>query len=85
MQPKSIPEPVCVENERTPAPFPKSGDNFVTVTQLDNLNDPFAFLEALAFVHDCTVALDAFKQGLECTGTGKDGLSDDSESKANHE
>jgi len=52
MQPKSIPEPARVENERTPTPFPQSGNNFVTVARLDDLNDPFAFMDALAFVHD---------------------------------
>ncbi len=62
MQLNSIPEPVRVENERTLATFPASGNNFVTVTCLDGIQDPLALLEALAFVQDCQVALAAFER-----------------------
>ena len=61
MQLDSIPEPVRVENERTPAAFPESGNNFVTVTCLEGCQDPLALLEALAFVQDCQAALAAFE------------------------
>ncbi|OQW99168.1 MAG: hypothetical protein BWK73_50945 [Thiothrix lacustris] len=62
MQPKSIPEPVRVEHERTLTAFPESGNNFVTVTALNGVQDPLALLEALAFVQDCAVALAAFER-----------------------
>lgn len=62
MQPKSIPEPVRAEHERTPAPFPTSGNNFVTVAYLDDDQAPLALLEAIAFVNDCAVALTEFER-----------------------
>ena len=62
MQLNSIPEPVRVENERTLATFPASGNNFVTVTCLDDIQAPLALLEALAFVQDCQVALATFER-----------------------
>ena len=62
MQLNSIPEPVRVENERILAPFPTSGNNFVTVACLDGIQDPLALLEALAFAQDCQVALAAFER-----------------------
>lgn len=73
MQSKSIPEPACAENERTSTPFPTSGDNFTTLIPLDSRADPFAFLEAVAFLQDVAVAYEAFEHQRteeECTGTG---------------
>jgi len=62
MQLDSIPEPVRVENERTPTVFPESGNNFVTVTCLGGCQDPLALLETLAFAQDSQVALAAFER-----------------------
>ena len=62
MQLNSIPEPVRVENERTPTPFPASGNNFVTVFALDDSTDTLALLEAVAFLHDCEIALAEFER-----------------------
>lgn len=62
MQPKSISESVPVEHEHSTNPsFPRSGDNFSTVACLDGIDDPQAFLEALALVRDYQVALGAFE------------------------
>lgn len=60
MQLNSIPEPVRLENERTPAPFPQSGDNFVTVTSVHDKQDALALLEALEFVNDMQLMLAEF-------------------------
>lgn len=74
MQPKSIPEAVRAEHERTPAPFPSAGNNFVTVTRLDEAQDPLALLEAITFLHDVAAAYAEFDRqqgGEKCTGTGE--------------
>ncbi|EIJ37027.1 hypothetical protein [Thiothrix nivea] len=62
MQPNSIPEPVRVEHERTPAEFPAAGNNFVTIMKLEDVPDSLALLEAFAFVQDCEIALEVFRQ-----------------------
>ena len=64
MQPNSIPEPVRVEHERTPTLFPTAGDNFETVACLDDVPDPLALLEAVAFLHDYKIALAEFERFL---------------------
>lgn len=71
MQPNSIPEPVRVEHERTPAEFPTAGNNFVTIMKLEDVPDSLALLEAVAFVQDCEIALEAFKQELEAKQAAK--------------
>lgn len=80
MQLNSIHEPVRVENERTPAPFPTSGNNFVTLLSLDDTqDDALALLEALGFVSDMQLMLDEFHRlhnPSGCTGTVGDTLSD---------
>jgi hypothetical protein len=50
------------QHERTLTVFPESGNNFVTITALNGIQDPLALLEALAFVQDCAVALAAFER-----------------------
>lgn len=62
MQPKSIHEPVRVENERTPATFPESGNNFTTLACLDRVQDPLALLEAFALLQDFKAALAEFER-----------------------
>ena len=47
MQLNSIHEPVLVENEHTPTPFPRSGNNFTTILCLDDIKDTDALLDAL--------------------------------------
>ena len=69
MQPKSIHNPACAENAPTQKPFPASGDNFTTVACLDGVIDPMALLTAIDFVNDCAVALAAFEEEKERTGT----------------
>ena len=80
MQLNSIHEPVRVENERTPTPFPSSGNNFTTVLSLDDTQDnALVLLEALGFVHDMKLMLDEFhRQNAlpERTGTVENTLSD---------
>ena len=69
MQPKSIHNPAYPENAQTQNPFPTSGDNFTTVACLDDVIDPMALLEAMAFLDDYTVAIAAFEQEEQRTGT----------------
>ncbi|PIE79415.1 MAG: hypothetical protein CSA11_12080 [Chloroflexi bacterium] len=69
MQPKSIHTPAPIENAQTQKPFPTSGDNFTTITRLDDVIDPMALLEAIGFLDDYTVAMAAFEAELERTGT----------------
>ena len=69
MQPKSIHNPAHPENAQTQNPFPTSGDNFTTVACLDNVIDPMALLEAMALLDDCAVAIAAFEQEKQRTGT----------------
>lgn len=60
MQLNSIPEPMRLENERDPYPFPADGDNFVTVTSMSDNQDALALLEALDFVNDMQLMLAEF-------------------------
>lgn len=69
MQPKSIHNPAHPENAQTQNPFPASGDNFTTAACLDDVIDPMALLEAMAFLDDYAVALAAFEQEKQRTGT----------------
>ena len=69
MQRNSIHNPAHPENAQTQNPFPTSGDNFTTVACLDDVIDPMALLEAMAFLDDYAVAIAAFEQEKQRTGT----------------
>ena len=69
MQSKSIHNPAHPENAQTQNPFPASGDNFTTVAKLDDVIDPMALMEAMDFLDDYAVALAAFEQEKQRTGT----------------
>ena len=69
MQRNSIHNPVRIENAQKQNPFPTSGNNFTTVACLDDVIDPMALLEAIEILNDYTVALAAFDQEKERTGT----------------
>lgn len=62
MQRESIHNPAPTENAQTKAPFPRSGDNFVTLGFLPDGVDFAAWAEAHAFVEDCQIALQAFEE-----------------------
>ena len=71
MQRNSIHNPAQTENAQTQNPFPTSGDNFTTVAYLDDVIDPMALLEAMDILNDYAVALAAFEQEKQRTGTLK--------------
>lgn len=60
MQRNSIHNPPGTANET--APFPDSGDNFVTLGHLPDETNLAAWAEAHAFVEDCLIVLQAFEE-----------------------
>ena len=69
MQRNSIHNPVQTENAQTQTAFPASGDNFTTIANLEGIPDQLALLEAAAFLDDYVVAITAFENSEDCTGT----------------
>ena len=69
MQRNSIHNPAHPENAQTQNPFPTSGDNFTTVIDFGNSPDHMALMQAVDFLEDCAIALEAFEQGKHRTGT----------------